>query len=154
MPKSNDTTIRHATEDDLDGLLALYTYLNPNDALLPPRAQVVALWMEIIANPTLTYFVAEQGSRLISACNLAIVPNLTRGARPFGVIENVITHPDFRRRGLAKRVLDCAVDAARQAGCYKVMLMSGAKRTEAHTLYEKVGFRKDTKVGFDIRLEK
>jgi GNAT superfamily N-acetyltransferase len=152
MPESNDTIIRQAAEDDLDGLLALYTYLNPGDALLPPRAQIVALWKEIVANPMLTYFVAEQGSRLISACSLAIVPNLTRGARPFGVIENVITHPDFRRQGLAKLVLEQAVDTARQAGCYKVMLLSGAKRAEAHALYEKVGFRKDTKVGFDLRL--
>jgi GNAT superfamily N-acetyltransferase len=152
MSKTNAVTIRHAAEDDLDGLLALYTYLNPNDALLPPRAQIVALWKEIVANPMLNYFVVEQGNRLISACNLTIVPNLTRGARPFGVIENVITHPDFRRQGLAKLILEQAVDTARQAGCYKVMLLSGTKRPEAHALYEKVGFRKDTKVGFDLRL--
>jgi GNAT superfamily N-acetyltransferase len=151
MPKSNDTIIRQATEDDLDRLLSLYTYLDPNNAILPERTQVVALWKEIVANPMLAYFVAEQGGRLVSSCNLAIIPNLTRGARPFGVIENVITHPDFRRQGLAKQVLDHAVDTARQAGCYKVMLLSGAKRTEAHALYEKVGFRKDTKVGFDLR---
>ncbi len=152
MKKSNDSIIRHAIEADLDALLALYTYLNPNDARLPARAEIVALWKRIVANPMLTYFVAEQEGRLVSSCNLAIIPNLTRGARPFGVIENVITHPDFRRQGLAKQVLDHAVDTARQAGCYKVMLLSGAKRTEAHALYEKVGFRKDTKVGFDLRL--
>ena len=152
MPKTNDVTIRHATEADLDRLLSLYTYLDPNNAILPERTQVVALWKEIIVNPMLTYFVAEQGGRLVSSCNLVIVPNLTRRARPFGVIENVITHPDFRRQGLAKQVLDHAVETAKQAGCYKVMLMSGAKRTEAHALYEKVGFSKDTKVGFDLRL--
>jgi ribosomal protein S18 acetylase RimI-like enzyme len=152
MPKSNNTIIRQATENDLDGLLDLYTHLNPDDAPLPPRARVVELWKEIVADPALTYFVAEQEGKLVCSCNLTIVPNLTRGARPFGVIENVITHPDFRRQGLAKRVLNHAVDAARQAGCYKVMLMSGTKRAEAHALYEKVGFRKDTKLGFDLRL--
>jgi GNAT superfamily N-acetyltransferase len=152
MKKSNDTVIRHATEADLDGLLDLYAHLSPNEAPLPPRAQVVKLWEEIIANPMLTYFFAECAGKLIATCNLTIVPNLTRGARPFGVIENVITHPDFRRQGLAKQVLDHAIDAAKQAGCYKVMLLSGAKRTEAHALYEKVGFSKDTKVGFDLRL--
>jgi GNAT superfamily N-acetyltransferase len=152
MPETNNVIIRQAMKNDLDGLLDLYAHLSPNDAPLPPRAQVVKLWEEIIANPALTYFVAEQEGKLVSSCNLTIVPNLTRGARPFGVIENVITHPDFRRQGLAKRVLDRAVDTARQAGCYKVMLMSGAKRAQAHALYEKVGFKKDTKVGFDLRL--
>lgn len=152
MPKSNDTIIRQATQDDLDELLNLYTHLNPNDAPLPPRTRVIELWQEIVANPMLIYFVAEQEGRLVSSCNLTIVPNLTRGARPFGVIENVITHPDFRRRGLAQQVLDHAVDTAKQAGCYKVMLTSGTSRKSAHVLYEKAGFRKDTKVGFDLRL--
>ncbi len=144
--------VRQAVEADLDGLLDLYAHLNPDDAPLPPRARVVKLWEEIVANPMLTYFVAKQGGRLVSSCNLTIVSNLTRGARPFGVIENVITHPDFRRRGLAKRVLDHAVDTARQAGCYKVTLMSGTSRKDTRALYKKVGFRKDTKVGFDLRL--
>lgn len=152
MLRTNDVTIRHATEADLDGLLDLYKHLSSKDAPLPPRPQVVELWKEIVANPMLTYFVAEQAGRLIATCNLTIVPNLTRGARPFGVIENVVTHSDFRRRGVAKAILDRAIDTARQAGCYKVMLMSGISRKGAHALYEKVGFAKDTKLGFDLRL--
>jgi GNAT superfamily N-acetyltransferase len=152
MPKTNNVTIRQATEGDLDRLLALYTYLSSKYVPLPPRPQILTLWKEIIANPMLTYFVAEQGSRLVSSCNMVIVPNLTRGARPFCVIENVITHPDFRRQGLATQVLEHAIDTARQADCYKVMLLSGASRAEAHALYEKVGFSKDTKEGFDLRL--
>ncbi|MBN1813181.1 MAG: GNAT family N-acetyltransferase [Anaerolineae bacterium] len=152
MPKPNDIIIREAIEDDLDGLLDLYAHLSPNDAPSPPRARVVELWQEIIANPMLTYFVAEQEGQLVCSCNLTIVPNLTRGARPFGVIENVITHPDFRRRGVGKAILDRAIETAKQAGCYKVMLLSGTSRKEAHALYEKVGFSKDTKLGFDLRL--
>jgi GNAT superfamily N-acetyltransferase len=147
-----NTTIRQVTENDLDGLLDLYTHLSPNDAPLPPRPQVVALWQQIVANPMLTYFVAERAGQLVATCNLTIVPNLTRGARPFGVIENVVTHRDFRRRGIAQAILDQAIETAKEAGCYKVMLLSGVSRAGAHALYEKVGFRKDTKVGFDLRL--
>ena len=136
MPKADDMIIRQATKDDLDGLLDLYAHLSPNDAPLPPRPRVVELWREIIDNPMLTYFFAEHAGRLIASCNLTIVPNLTRGARPFGVIENVITHPGFRRRGLAKRILSEAIETAKEAGYYKVMLMSGTSRKEAHALYE------------------
>jgi GNAT superfamily N-acetyltransferase len=152
MSKTNDIAVRHATEADLDGLLDLYKHLSSKDAPLPPRPQVAALWQEIVANPALTYFVAERAGQLVATCNLTIVPNLTRGARPFGVIENVVTHSDFRRRGIARAILDRAVETAREAGCYKVMLLSGVGRTGAHALYEKVGFKKDTKVGFDLRL--
>jgi len=50
---------------------------------------------------------------LVASCALAIIANLTRGARPYAVIENVVTHESYRRRGLGTAVLHHAVDLAR-----------------------------------------
>jgi len=154
MMKHKDIVVRSAHKDDLNELLRLYAHLNPEDAdLLPPRSELAGRWTEMVANPMVTTIVAECEDRLAASCSLTVVPNLTRGARPFGVIENVITHPDFRRRGLASAVIERAIETAQQADCYKVMLLSSISRTGAHALYEKLGFRRDTKVGFDLRLE-
>lgn len=42
----------------------------------------------------------EEEGRLLATCNLSIIPNLTRGARPFARIENVVRPTAYRRQGL------------------------------------------------------
>lgn len=140
-------TIRFARPHDLDALCALYRYLHADDAP-PSRPRLEAVWQSIQDNPNIYYFVAETDGCPVSTCNLSVVPNLTRGARPFGVIENVVTHPDHRRRGLATSLLQYALGTAWAVGCYKVMLMTG--RTDPATLgfYEQAGFRPGVKVAF------
>ena len=83
-----------------------------------------------------------------STCMLAVVPNLASGGSPFGVIEHVVTLPQYRRRGLGRTVLQFALNRAWAQGCYKVILLSGAQRADAHKLYESVGFRGDVERGF------
>ena len=40
------------------------------------------------------------------------------------------------------------IEIAWQEGCYKVMLLSGSVRTDAHRFYESIGFEGDSKKGF------
>ncbi len=79
---------------------------------------------------------------------LAVIPNIASGARPFGVIEYVVTLASQRKRGYARLVLERALAEAWAGGCYKVVLLSGVKRAEAHKLYESVGFVGDIERGF------
>jgi GNAT superfamily N-acetyltransferase len=140
--------IRSARPDELDALLDLYHYLHTEDATLPPRPQLEALWKSIQDDPAVRYFVAELDGRIVSTCNLTIIPNLTRGTRPFGVIENVVTHADYRRRGIATAILRHALDTAWSAGCYKVMLMTGRKDPTTLRFYEQAGFKPGVKTAF------
>jgi GNAT superfamily N-acetyltransferase len=140
--------VREAKREDLDALLGLYQDLHPEDALLPSRATVEVVWRDILAAPWLHVFVAAEGGRFVASCVLQLVPNLTRGARPFGLIENVITRQGERRKGFAAKTLRHALRYAWKAGCYKVMLLTGRKEPEVAGLYEKVGFKQGLKVGF------
>ena len=99
----------------------------------------------------MTVIVAQATERLVSSCTLAIVPNLTRGGRSYGVIENVVTHADYRRLGLGRRVLDHALDVAWQADCYKVLLATGSKRESTLRFYEEAGFHRGGKTYFEVR---
>lgn len=98
------------------------------------------------------YFVAEEAGTLAGSCNITIIPNLTRGGRPFAVIENVITDIAYRRRGIGRSLIEMAVAYAKESNCYKVQLLSGSERTGAHRFYESLGFSGNRKKGFDMRL--
>ncbi len=144
--------IRDAIENDLPGIVELYKQLNPGDDY-EDKEKLNLCWKDIISNPGyIRFFVVEIDRVIVSACNIAIIPNLTRGIRPFSVIENVITHSGYRNRGYGKKVINKAIDFAKQNNCYKVMLLSNEKRKEAHRFYENLGFNSKDKIGFFIYL--
>jgi GNAT superfamily N-acetyltransferase len=120
--------VRLIKEDELNSLLPLYAYLNLDDPVLEVDEVLKKHWNEIISNPDYFYLVAEEDGILVSTCNLTVIRNLTREARPYGLIENVVTHPDYRKRGYGTAVLKKAVEIARERGCYKVMLLTSQKR--------------------------
>ena len=59
---------------------------------------------------------------------------------------------EYRKRGLASKVIDMAVEFAKEHHCYKAILQSGITRTEAHQFYENKGFSGSSKKAFDMRL--
>ncbi|MHC5034362.1 MAG: GNAT family N-acetyltransferase [Planctomycetota bacterium] len=140
--------VREVRFDELEALLALYGHLHQEDDPPPPEAKLRQLWDSIVANPMLRYFAAEADGHLVASCALTIIPNLTHGARPYGLIENVVTHADYRRRGIGTAVLRHALQVAWDANCYKVMLQTGRDLAEVGPFYERAGFRRGSKTGF------
>jgi len=148
----DDYNIRLIKKDELRGLLDLYKHLDNGDATLEDSKTLQDLWNSIYNDPNLYYIVAEQDGLLLSTCTISIIKNLTRGMRPYGLIENVVTHSEYRNIGLGKKVLKKAVDIAKEKNCYKVMLLTGSKKEETLNFYKSAGYRTDIKTGFAIKL--
>jgi GNAT superfamily N-acetyltransferase len=142
-----DVVIRLIRFEELPELLTLYQYLNPSDPELIAGPELDQLWRTIYSDPKLHYFVAKTAGKLVSTCTLSIIPNLTRAARPYGLMENVVTHPDFRARGISSAVLRAALAVAWDAGCYKVMLLTGRKDKATLHFYDQAGFKAGVKTG-------
>jgi len=142
-------TLRRASTQDLPALLRLYGFLNPSDPVLDPQDKSVRQhWGMILRDQRLRYFVAEMENHVVATCALTLIPNFTRNMRPYGVIENVVTDPAFRKQGMGTAVLRHALQDAWSAGCYKVMLSTGSKREETLRFYERAGFKRGVKTGF------
>ena len=71
---------------------------------------------------------------------LITAPNLLRSGRQHAFLENVVTHPDFRGRGLGRAVVLAALAAAWEQDCHHVFLQSGRDDPRVHRFYEGCGF--------------
>ncbi|MBD3918535.1 GNAT family N-acetyltransferase [Paenibacillus sp. PR3] len=145
--------IRKIQARELEDLLQLYNDLHKHDVPLERGARLNEQWERMLANPGLEIWVVESEGKLAASCTLVIVDNLTRGGRPYALIENVVTRSDERRRGFGHAVLRQAIESARLQGCYKVMLMTGSKSEEVLRFYEGAGFVKGVKTGFIVNLD-
>ena len=118
------------------------------DEPLPDATTVARVWDELCNDPKLHCFVATVDDTPVASCILAIIPNLTRGARPYGLIENVVTRAEYRCQGIGTALLRHALAVAWEHNCYKVMLLTGRKDESVLRFYEKAGFRQGVKTGF------
>ncbi len=141
-------SIRYIKKCEMNDLLTLYTQLHRKDTPLPEKSRLLSIWEEITTNSLLHYFVVEYEDKIVSSCTLSIIPNFTRSGRPYGLIENVVTRSDYRRKGFGLKVLRGALKVAWEKNCYKEMLLTGSKDPAIHQFYEKSGFKQGVKTGF------
>lgn len=140
--------IREIQSNERQMLMDLYRHLHDRDDPLPEELVLSGVWNRIQADPWHKIFGLFQNRALISSCVLVVIPNLTRGCRPYGLIENVVTHADFRNQGLGKALLKHALNDAWGLNCYKVMLLTGRKSEAVYKFYESVGFDRNAKQAF------
>jgi GNAT superfamily N-acetyltransferase len=130
---------RLAVAADLDALLALFAASDVSRSA-EPRARAEQIWAEMLAREGVFVFVSDADSRIVSTCMLITTPNLLRGGRQFGIVENVATHPDFPGRGHGRAVIAAALAEAWKQDCYQVLMQSGRADPRVHRFYEACGF--------------
>ncbi len=128
--------IREINSGDYRQLMELYLHLHETN--IPDCETAAETWEHILA---------EEEGKLVSSCTVVIVPNLTRGPRPYARVENVVTHADYRGKGLATACLDRAREIAVAAGCYNIALLTGSKLESTLKFYENAGYKQE-KTGF------
>lgn len=144
--------VRCIAPEELYQLLELYHHLH-SDEWLEDGPDARRIWDAIQRESGYHIIVAQEQGRLVSSCTLLLVPNLTHSGRPYGLIENVVTHPDYRGRGMATACLEFAKELAQKENCYKLMLMTGRKQESTLNFYRRAGFRSDEKTAFVQWLE-
>ena len=139
--------VREIFETELNDLLQLYLYLH-EDSVPGMSEHLKTTWETIIKDENHHIIVNEINGRIVSSCVCVVIPNLTRGIRPYAFIENVVTHADYRGCGYATECLDYAKNIAKQTGCYKMMLLTGSKNESTLKFYENAGYNSSDKTAF------
>jgi len=95
--------------------------------------------------------VLEVDGVLVATTYLNVIPNMTRSASPYAVVENVVVDESLRGKGLGKIIMGGTLRAAWDAGCYKVMLMTGRDDPAVHSFYKACGFLPGIKTAYLAR---
>ena len=147
------SVIRAATEGDIPRILELYQQLALNVLEAEKRrclsADYINVFREMEAFPGHELLVAEDGGEVVGSLVLVIVPNLSHGALPWAIIENVIVDEKHRRGGAGRQLMEYAIARAKEANCCRIGLSSNKVRHEAHQFYRAMGFE-DSACGFRI----
>ena len=139
--------IRKAKASDANDLKELYFHFLTKYP--PVEEQDMALWGEMLdrfeKDDKMYILVAEEDGRVVSTVQMAIIESLTHNVRGFAVVENVVTHSDYRNRGYASALLQRASEIAREHRCYKISLETGSNRESTLNFYRNNGFVIDEK---------
>ncbi len=139
--------IREAKKDDLLQILNLYLYLHETE--VPELSKHLSdTWDTIMNDENHHIIVKEENGIIVSSCVCVIIPNLTRGIRPYAFVENVVTHEKYRGKGYATECLDYAREIAKKNNCYKMMLLTGSKEQSTLDFYTRAGYNSTDKTAF------
>lgn len=122
--------------------IALHRF--PAEADAAERPMYVEWATEAIQRDLCLGFLALAGEQVVAGAGLTLLHwGPTRGdPQPWrGRTVNVWTHPDHRRRGLARHLVRRCLEAARERGVTRLSLGTTA---EARSLYETLGFTAST----------
>jgi L-amino acid N-acyltransferase YncA len=137
--------IRPATEDDIPRILELYHELTMittkvEQDLSTSLDDYRRVFAEISSDHRHELLVAEYEGEVVGTVALYIIPNLSHGATPYALVENVVVNHKYRRKGIGKKLMEYTIVRAKQEGCHRIELCSSKRRKEAHRLYRSVGF--------------
>ena len=145
--------LRELNEKDLESLIKLYEQLDDANGNFTAEDARKIWKTEIEGNKKIKYFGAVENGKVISTCYCLIIPNLTRLGSSIAFVENVVTDSEYRGQGLGRKVMEMAIEFARENNCYKVILQSASFRKEAHQFYKNLGFDGESKKAFTMKLK-
>ncbi|MGC8972970.1 MAG: GNAT family N-acetyltransferase [Thermoproteus sp.] len=141
--------IRAALESDVDALADLIARLKKLngefDPLLRPAENLLAVSKEYIkskiSSPSSVVLVAEIDGRAVGVVVGDVEDRLFYEPRMAGIIREFYILPEFRRKGLGKRMMSEIMDALRRKGAQMIMADFPALNEIAIEFYKKMNFR-------------
>ena len=130
-----------ATIKDLPQMVELLGVLFTDEAEFQPDSGKQKRALEaILANPTIgRLFVAREGKRVVAMASLLYTVSTAEGGKA-AWFEDLVVHPDERKRGIGEALLKVVVDHARVEGILRITLLTDMQNERAQAMYRRVGF--------------
>ena len=130
-----------ATPKELQQLVDLLEHLFSQEAEFQPDAGKQKRALEaILASPaTGKLFVAREGKRVVAMASLLYTISTAEGGKA-ALFEDLVVHPDERKRGIGEALLKYVIEQARAEGILRITLLTDMQNERAQAMYRRVGF--------------
>ena len=132
MDDARNISIREVIQGDMDAVIEL---LQSISEFKPSKSNNVPIWNSFCKQTNVHSLVAVIDGRIVGYGSIVIETKI-RGGK-MGHIEDIVSHSLFRKKGIAKAVVDALFEVAKVNGCYKVVLQCKENNVE---FYEKCGY--------------
>jgi len=140
--------IQEVTDEVFEAICRLVPEIGTHK-LAPSREEL----SDLVCSDSSTLWIAREPDQ---AGNIVGMLTLTVYRVPTGIrsiVEDVAVDSNFRRRGIARSLMEKAIEFARQAGAENVALTSNPKREAANLLYQSMGFAKRETNAYSYKLK-
>lgn len=147
--------IARATTDDLENLSVMFDQYRQFYDQESDIASAKAFLLERISRNESVLFVAreEGGARTLLGFTQLYPSFSSVRLKRLWVLNDLFVATAARRKGVAEALLTQAVDFARESGARGLTLKTALENIPAQYLYEKMGWRRDTKFcNFDFKV--
>src|SRR5438067_13447640 len=129
-----------ATVKELPQMVELLGVLCTDEAEFHPDADKQKRALEaILANPAVgQIFVAREGKRVVAMASLLFTVSTAEGGKA-AWFEDLVVHPDERKRGIGEALLKHVVAQARADGVLRITLLTDMQNERAQAMYRRAG---------------
>ena len=132
----NEYKIRKFYIDDYHkGIGELMNQLSPSK--IENIDQIKEYYCFINSSKNQYHYVIEHDDIIVCTASLLIEKKIIHGFKSVGHIEDLVVHKNYRKRGLAKKMINKLIDISKKNNCYKVILNCDKK---CISFYEKFNF--------------
>lgn len=133
--------IREAAKKDLFSILSLYAQPDMYGEGGISLKQAGLIFNKMKKYPNYKVYVAVIDGVVIGTFALLIMDNLANMGKSSGIVEDLVVHTDWQKKGIGRQMMQFAMQICRQNNCYKLVLSCNIKRKKAHNFYKNLGFK-------------
>ncbi|MDW7771389.1 MAG: GNAT family N-acetyltransferase [Desulfobulbaceae bacterium] len=133
--------IRPGRQSDLDQMVCLLKKLFTIEKDFTFKEQFQRRGLQImLANESGCIMVAEAAGEIVGMCSAQLTVSTAEGGAAM-LVEDVIVHEDFRRRGVGRQLMSRLAEWGRGKGVSRIQLLADRNNTAALAFYRKLGWQ-------------
>ena len=135
-----EVVFRKMTKKDLPEVISLCNEVFNEETSLEYAKKIYKKYKK---DPNQIYILGEVDGKIVAHLKITVIQTIYEKMNIYAILNHVGVKEEYRRHGIATKMLDEAFRICKEHNCVKVELWSNNVRTAAHACYYNYGFKLD-----------